>query len=136
MENGSESLTIGAFAKAAGVNVGTLLFYQRNGVLLEPEKPYGSIRRYGSGDVTRVSFVRSARRFGLNLDEIGDLLKLENRTRCNETSILAERKRCDIREKLADLRRMEAVLTQIVCACHSRRGNVSRALIASLQRGE
>lgn len=53
MDNGSESLTIGAFAKAAGVNVETIRFYQRKGLLLEPDKPYGSIRRYGEGDVTR-----------------------------------------------------------------------------------
>ena len=47
MENNLENLTIGVFAKAAGVNVETIRFYQRKGLLLEPDKPYGSIRRYG-----------------------------------------------------------------------------------------
>ncbi len=42
-----ENLTIGTFAKAAGVNVETIRFYQRKGLLPEPDKPYGSIRRYG-----------------------------------------------------------------------------------------
>ena len=136
MENGSESLTIGAFAKAAGVNVETIRFYQRKGLLLEPERPYGSIRRYGAADVTRVRFVKSAQRLGFSLDEIADLLKLEDGTHCDEASSLAEHKLHDIQEKLADLGRMEAVLTQLVCACHSRKGNVSCPLIASLQRGE
>jgi MerR family transcriptional regulator, mercuric resistance operon regulatory protein len=136
MENGRESLTIGAFAKAAGVNVETIRFYQRNGLLLEPEKPYGSIRRYGEADVTRVRFVKSARRLGFSLDEIADLLKLEDGTHCDEASSLAEHKLRDIQDKLADLQRMEAVLTQLVRACHSRRGNVSCPLIASLQQGE
>ncbi len=65
MENNLENLTIGVFAKAAGVNVETIRFYQRKGLLLEPDKPYGSIRRYGEADVTRVRFVKSAQRLGL-----------------------------------------------------------------------
>ncbi|KAK45335.1 MerR family transcriptional regulator [Caballeronia jiangsuensis] len=136
MEKGCETLTIGAFAKAASVNVETIRFYQRKGLLLEPEKPYGSIRRYGEADVTRVRFVKSAQRLGFSLDEIADLLRLDDGTHCDEASSLAEHKLRDIQEKLADLRRMEAVLTQLVCACHSRKGNVSCPLIASLQRGE
>ncbi|NPT53846.1 Hg(II)-responsive transcriptional regulator [Paraburkholderia elongata] len=136
MENGNESLTIGAFAKAAGVNVETIRFYQRKGLLLEPERPHGSIRRYGAADVTRVRFVKSAQRLGFSLDEIADLLKLEDGTHCDEASSLAEHKLRDVQEKLADLGRMEAVLTQLVCACHSRKGNVSCPPIASLQRGE
>jgi MerR family mercuric resistance operon transcriptional regulator len=136
MESDCEDLTIGAFAKAAGVNVETIRFYQRKGLLLEPEKPYGSIRRYGAADVTRVRFVKSAQRLGFSLDEIADLLRLEDGTHCDEASSLAEHKLRDIQDKLADLRRMEAVLTQLVGACHSRTGSVSCPLIASLQRGE
>ena len=70
MENNLENLTIGVFAKAAGVNVETIRFYQRKGLLLEPDKPYGSIRRYGEADVTRVRFVKSAQRLGFSLDEL------------------------------------------------------------------
>ncbi len=53
MENNLENLTIGVFARTAGVNVETIRFYQRKGLLPEPDKPYGSIRRYGETDVTR-----------------------------------------------------------------------------------
>ncbi len=56
MQINFENLTIGVFAKAAGVNVETIRFYQRKGLLPEPDKPYGSIRRYGEADVTRVRF--------------------------------------------------------------------------------
>lgn len=80
MENNLENLTIGVFAKAAGVNVETIRFYQRKGLLLEPDKPYGSIRRYGEADVTRVRFVKSAQRLGFSLDEIAELLRLEDGT--------------------------------------------------------
>ena len=133
MENNLENLTIGVFAKAAGVNVETIRFYQRKGLLLEPDKPYGSIRRYGEADVTRVRFVKSAQRLGFSLDEIAELLRLEDGTHCEEASSLAEHKLKDVREKMADLARMEAVLSELVCACHARRGNVSCPLIASLQ---
>ena len=67
MEKNLENLTIGVFAKAAGVNVETIRFYQRKGLLPEPDKPYGSIRRYGEADVTRVRFVKSAQRLGFSL---------------------------------------------------------------------
>ena len=70
MENHLKNLTIGGFAKSSGVNVETIRFYQRKGLLPEPNKPYGSIRRYGEADVARVSFVRSAQRLGFSLDEI------------------------------------------------------------------
>lgn len=133
MKTDLKNLTIGVFAKAAGVNVETIRFYQRKGLLPEPAKPYCSIRRYGAADVTRVRFVKSAKRLGFSLDEIAELLKLEDGTHCDEASLLAEKKIQDVREKISDLARMEAVLSDLVCACHARKGNVSCPLIASLQ---
>ncbi|NNM52674.1 MAG: Hg(II)-responsive transcriptional regulator [Pseudomonadales bacterium] len=133
MQTISEHMTIGVFAMAAGVNVETIRFYQRKGLLPEPDKPYGSIRRYGEVHVVRVKFVKSAQRLGFSLDEIAELLRLDDGTHCAEASRLAEHKLRDVREKIADLLRMDAVLSELVCACHSRQGNVSCPLIASLQ---
>jgi MerR family mercuric resistance operon transcriptional regulator len=133
MKNPQESLTIGAFAEAAGVNVETIRFYQRKGLLTEPDKPYGSIRRYGEMDVSRMRFVKSAQRLGFRLDEIAELLRLEDGTHCEEASRLAEHKLKDVHEKQADLARMEEALSALVCACHAMKGNISCPLIASLQ---
>lgn len=133
MESNLENLTIGVFARAAGVNVETIRFYQRKGLLPEPARPYGGIRRYGEADVARVRFVKSAQRLGFSLDEIAELLRLEDGTHCEEASRMAEHKLKDVREKLADLARMEAALAEIVQACHSRKGNFSCPLVASLQ---
>lgn len=127
------NLTIGSLAKNAGVNVETIRFYQRKGLLLEPDKPYGGIRHYSQADVARVQFVKSAQRLGFSLDEIAELLKLEDGTHCREASGLAERKLEDVRMKLADLKHIEAVLTSLVQACHARKGKISCPLIASLQ---
>lgn len=136
MENNFENLTIGVFAKAAGVNVETIRFYQRKGLLPEPDKPYGSIRRYGEADVTRVRFVKSAQRLGFSLDEIAELLRLEDGTHCEEASGLAEHKLKDVREKMADLARMEAVLSELVCACHTRRERFLPADCVTTRRNE
>lgn len=135
MDKAMDQFSIGAFAQAAGVNVETIRFYQRKGLLAEPDRPYGSIRRYGIADVTRVRFVKSAQRLGFSLDEIADLLRLEDGTHCEEASRLAEHKLKDVREKLADLQRMEAALSRLVHACHAQQGNIACPLIASLQRG-
>lgn len=130
------NLTIGAFARSAGVNVETIRFYQRKGLLPEPERPHGGIRRYGKADVARVKFIKAAQRLGFSLDEIGQLLKLEDGTHCEEASMLAEHKLKDVRKKLMDLTRMEASLSQLVRSCHARKGNVSCPLIAALEDEE
>lgn len=132
MKNDTENLTIGAFAKAAGVNVETIRYYQRKGLLLEPDRPYGSIRRYGQADVARVKFVKSAQRLGFSLDEILQLLKLEDGTHCSEAAELAALRLADVRARLADLTRMEEALSKLVSECKAHRGNVSCPLIAAI----
>jgi MerR family transcriptional regulator, mercuric resistance operon regulatory protein len=135
MEHKLENLTIGAFAKAAGVHVETIRFYQRRGLLPEPDRPYGRIRRYGQADVARLRFIKSAQWLGFSLDEIAQLLKLEDGIQCRETANLAALRLADVRARLADLRRIETALSKLVSECNARRGNVSCPLIASLQKG-
>jgi MerR family mercuric resistance operon transcriptional regulator len=134
MKSAWQNLTIGAFAIAAGVGVETIRYYQRKGLLREPDKPAGGVRRYDGSDVTRVRFVKSAQQLGFSLDEIIELLRLEDGIRCREASILAEHKLKNVREKLENLARMEARLSTLLDACHARRGSISCPLIASLQR--
>ncbi len=62
MPSTQETFSIGAFAKAAGVNVETVRFYQRKRLLTEAARPLGGIRRYGNAEVARVKFVKSAQR--------------------------------------------------------------------------
>lgn len=132
MENASENLTIGAFAKAGGVNVETIRFYQRKGLLPELERPYGRIRRYGQTDVARVKFVKSAQRLGFSLEEISQLLRLEDGTHCGEAAELAALRLADVRARLADLKQMEVALSKLVSECNAHHGNVSCPLIAAL----
>lgn len=133
MDGESCSFTIGAFARAAGVNVETIRFYQHKGLLPTPARPYGGIRRYGNTDVARVKFVKTAQRLGFSLDEIAQLLQLEDGAHCREAAELATLRLADVRSRLADLARMEASLSKLVNECNSRRGKVSCPLIAALQ---
>ncbi|MDZ7855786.1 Hg(II)-responsive transcriptional regulator [Sphaerotilus sp.] len=127
-------ITIGGVAKAAGVNVETVRFYQRRALLPEPDRPYGRIRRYGTEDVARVKFVKAAQRLGFSLDEVAGLLTLDDGTHCDEARQLAEIKLADVRKKLKDLRRIESVLASLVRDCCTSRGTVSCPLIATLQK--
>jgi MerR family mercuric resistance operon transcriptional regulator len=129
-----DHLTIGVFAKAAAVNVETIRYYQRKGLLPKPEKPYGSIRRYGDSDIARVKFIKFSQRLGFSLDEVAQLLKLEDGTHCAEAAEIAERKLADIRSRLEDLQRMQAVLSQLTSRCHHQDNDVTCPLITSLQQ--
>jgi MerR family mercuric resistance operon transcriptional regulator len=133
MQINFENLTIGVFAKAAGVNVETIRFYQRKGLLPEPDKPYGSIRRYGEADVTRVRFVKSASAVGRSwYCKYGQLPWLQ---RCWLNAEECDRPHWaqDVREKMAD--GTHGGRASELGARHARKGNVSCPLIASLQDG-
>ena len=129
-----QGLTIGAFASAAGVHVETIRFYQRRGLLREPPRRFGRIRRYGAEDVARVQFVKSAQRLGFSLDEIVGLLRLDDGTHCDAARHAAEEKLADVRAKLADLRHIEAALRELVTECCDAKGNVRCPLIDALQQ--
>jgi MerR family mercuric resistance operon transcriptional regulator len=128
-----QGLTISKLAQEAGVNVETIRFYQRRGLLAEPDKPLGGIRRYGQADVARVLFIKAAQRIGFTLDEIAQLLQLDDGTQCSVARAIAERKLTEVRKRLADLQRIEGALTLLVSRCATRRGKVRCPLIDALQ---
>lgn len=126
-------LTIGQVAKACGVNVETIRFYQHKGLLPKPYRPYGSIRRYGQAEVARLKFIKAAQRLGFSLEEIGQLLKLQDGTHCTEARDLAQRKLEDVRVRLSDLKRIERALADLIQRCAQGQGQVRCPLIAVLE---
>ena len=135
MSDEMNSLTIGGLAKAANVSVETIRYYQRRGLIPEPQRPLGGIRRYGPSDIGRLSFVKTSQQLGFSLDEISDLLRLEDGTHCQEASVLAEHKLRDVREKIDRLKKVELVLGEMVDRCHAQQGNITCPLIGSLHEG-
>lgn len=125
-------LTIGQVAKAAGMNVETVRYYQRRGLLREPEKPLNGHRRYGQGDADRLRFIRRAQVLGFTLDEIENLLRLEGADCCHDTHDLAVRKLDLINAKMADLTRMRGALTELVKQCEKGNEQGTCPIIQSL----
>ena len=112
-----EYLTIGTLAKRAGVNVETIRYYQRRGLLQEPAKPQNGFRQYTSEMVKRVRFIKRAQALGFTLEEITGLLTLDERRACSETRGMAAHKLDLIKEKIADLSKMKRALSRLVYAC-------------------
>ena len=125
-------LTIGGVAVEAGVNVETIRFYQSKGLIREPERPLGGIRRYGQTDVARVKFIKSAQRLGFSLEEIGQLLRLDDGMQCSAAAQLASGHLANVRVRLQDLNRIEAALAKLLKQCARHRGEVACPLIAAL----
>ena len=133
MNTSLEHHTIGMIATLAQVNVETIRFYQRKGLIKEPARPPGSVRRYGKADLGRVRFIKSAQRLGFSLDEIAQLLKLEDGAHCDEAREQAQHKLIDVRAKQADLQRIETALDGLVERCCAAQGKIHCPLIATLQ---
>ena len=74
------SLTIGKLAESAGVNIETLRYYQRRGLLDAPPKPYTGYRRYDQRHVTRIRFIKRAQTLGFTLSEVAELITLDGGT--------------------------------------------------------
>lgn len=113
----SLSLTVGELAKATGVHVETVRYYQRRGLLATPERRYGTIRRYTDADRDRLRFIRRAQRLGFALEEIAELLALDALRDRDRARALAESKVADLDTRIADLRAMRRVLVERIEHC-------------------
>lgn len=118
----SETLTIGAVARATGVGVETVRFYERKGLLPEPPRAPSGYRQYPQDTVDRLRFIRRAQRLGFSLQEISELLELrvDEVAACGAVEARARRKLDEVEGKIAELRSIEAALGRLVSACQAR----------------
>ncbi len=128
----NEALTIGQVAGQANVHVETIRYYQRLGLVPEPVRPLGGIRRYDQQAVTRLRFIKRSQQLGFTLDEVRSLLALEDGQNCRETRALAEKKLLAIEERLADLMRMQRLLKGLISECASGKRPRSCPIISTL----
>ena len=115
-------LTIGHIAHAAGVNVETVRYYQRRGLVSLPPKRARGFRYYTPETASRVRFIKRAQALGMSLKEVQRLLKLESKGACKETRSLAVAKLALVESKLVDLARLRDVLQGLVAACDQPHG--------------
>lgn len=111
------TLTIGALARASGVHLETIRYYQRLGLVPQPARPAGSVRRYDERAVLRLRFIKRAQQLGFSLDEVRQLLTLEDGGQCGATRRLAEARLAEVEAKLASLARMRRELKRLIAEC-------------------
>jgi MerR family mercuric resistance operon transcriptional regulator len=127
-----QRFTIGKVAAAAGVNVETIRFYHRRGLLLEPEKETGGFRYYDEAAIAQLRFIKRAQAIGFSLDEIKGLMRLNRAGSCQQTHDVAIAKLELVAEKIEDLKRVQKTLKQLIKACEVGKGNVSCPIIEAL----
>ncbi|MBV8100542.1 MAG: MerR family transcriptional regulator [Verrucomicrobia bacterium] len=112
-------MRIGQLATSVGVNVETIRYYQRIGLLQLPQKPYGGVRSYNEDDLRRLHFIRRAQHLGFSLDDIRTLLQLSG-SDCQQVQKLAAEKLKLVRGKLTQLRKIESALSKTIQQCARR----------------
>jgi len=114
-----QTLTIGRLATAAGVNLETVRYYERIGLMSPPDRTPGGHRSYQPEHRARLAFIRRARELGFSLDDIRELLALAEpgRQSCAEVKAIASEHLHDVQAKIADLTRLAAALDEAVCRC-------------------
>jgi Hg(II)-responsive transcriptional regulator len=124
-------MRIGELARSVGVNVETIRYYQRIGLIELPEKPYGGMRSYDHEDLQRLRFIRRAQQLGFSLENIRELLELSS-SDCERVEKLAVEKLSLVKAKLRQLRRIESILAMTVEQCSRRKGNQPCPIIEAL----
>lgn len=112
-------VTIGAFAKSAGVRSDTIRYYERNGLLPPPARTSAGYRLYDVSDLDRVRFIRKAQQLGFTLSEIAALLALQasDTARAADVLEMTERKIAEAAARIGELSRIRAALDQLARQC-------------------
>jgi len=132
-------LKIGQAADAAGVNVETVRYYERRGLIAQPPKPAdGRARRYAPSTVRCLRFIKDAQRIGFSLREIAELLSLRARTNasCGEVRDLAVQKRREVQDRLEGLQRIAGVLDELIADCPGNGDLLACSILEAIERAK
>ncbi len=124
-------LTIGHLAREAGVNVETVRYYQRVGLIREPQKPQSGYRVYTPETIDRIKFIKRAQPLGFSLQEIAELLELGG-SHCEDVRVRAEEKRAHIDAQISDLKKLRKTLDQLIKACQADNDSAHCPIVATL----
>jgi len=115
----SPEFSIGTLAAMSGINIETIRYYERIGVMSKPPRSAAGYRRYTDEHLKRLTFIRRGRELNFSLEVLRGLLRLvDGHTHtCAEGRALALEHLGDIRGKIADLKRLERAMTEIAARC-------------------
>ena len=119
----AKGLSIGALSKDTGVNIETIRYYERIGVMPAPERTAGGFRRYREDHLKRLTFIRRGRELGFSLADLRGLLRLVDghAYTCAQVRALTLQHLAVARRKIADLRRLERVMSDMAAKCTGKR---------------
>ena len=131
------TMTIGRLAKHAGVNIDTIRYYERNGLLPAPSRRVSGYREYGAADIARLRFIRRAKELGFALREIGELLSLTANRHDDMRGVKrkAEERLAQVERKIEELKRVRRGLRKLIAACPGH-GELARCPIVTALSGE
>ena len=117
--------TIGEAARRSGINIETIRFYEREGIVPEPVRSAGGRRVYTADGIERLVFVKRCRDLGFPLRDVRALLALRTAEsdQCDDVRAISERHISDVRDKIRDLRRLERALVELVAECREGRAD-------------
>lgn len=123
------TMTIGAVARAAGVGIETIRYYERLGLLAPPPRSPSGYRRYPPETVETLGFIKRSQRLGFTLTEIAELLALHHEpVPCDEVKQRATRKVAEIDAKIAALDAVKDDLLTLIARCDTECGTSCTAL--------
>ena len=134
MSEPSLSMKTGEVAEAAGVNIQTLRYYERRGLLAEPPRRESGYRMYGPDAVRLVRFVKRAQELGFSLDDVESLLQLAEGgpESCDSARQMAMQKMDELDERIRNLRAMRRALSELVDTCDLPRNRRECPLLVTL----
>lgn len=132
-----DTLRTGEVAGQAGVNIQTLRYYERRGLLQVPERRASGYRQYPPDVVRLIRFIKRAQELGFTLTEIEELLRLRNdqESSCSQMRIAAESKIEHIEEKIRHLRAIKRALGALVASCATEGSTRHCPVIEALEHG-
>lgn len=131
----NDKLTIGSVAARAGVNIQTLRYYERRGILGRPRRSASGYRQYPIETVRLIRFIKRAQDLGFTLEEIEELIALRHspQRKRGEARELAAKKMRDIDEKLARLQAMRSALYTLIDDCECGRETIVCPILEALE---
>ena len=113
-------ITIGKLSEKTGVNIETVRYYEKIGLIPKPYRSEGGNRLYDKDQVKRLAFIKRCRELGFPLDTIREFLKLvdENNFTCAEIVDISQHHLEDIRDKIRDLKKIESHMKDVLSQCN------------------
>jgi MerR family mercuric resistance operon transcriptional regulator len=110
---------IGVLSAKTGVNIETIRYYEKIGLMPAPPRTHGRQRVYDGSHLKRLTFIRRGRELGFSLNQLRDLLGLArgHNLTCAEVKAMTQDHVTDIRRKVKDLKKLERVLTDLAARC-------------------